>query len=148
MARDAAGQGQGQGPAGEGGRPSLSEAELAALRVLWERGPSTVREVNDTLAGQGRTWAYTTVQTLLQRLRGKGCVDVEPEAAGLAHRYRAVASREDLVRDGLRDLADRYCDGTPAPLVLTLVEGHRFTPDELARLRALLDQQAKKRPDG
>ena len=144
MARD----GAGQAPGGDGGRPNLSEAELAALRVLWERGPATVREVNDALAGQGRTWAYTTVQTLLQRLRAKGCVEIEPEPAGLAHQFKAVVSRDDLMRDGLRDLADRYCGGTPAPLVLTLVEGHRFTPDELARLRTLLDQQSRKKPDG
>ena len=52
----------------------VSEAELEVLKALWERGPGTVRELREALGPQGRGWAYTTVQTLLQRLEAKGCV--------------------------------------------------------------------------
>lgn len=124
----------------DGLMPPLGDVELEALKVLWEAGPSPVRRVADLLRDRGRAMKYTTAQTHLNRLKAKGYVEVEPGDAGPALVYRAVASREDLVRDRLRDLADRFCEGTPAPLVLSLVEGHRFTAEEVARFRALLDR--------
>lgn len=119
------------------GRPQLSEAEGEVLRALWDHGPATVRRVNDVLAGRGRRWAYTTVLTLLQRLQAKGCV--ASEAGGQAHVFRATASRDDLLRDRLDDLADRFCEGTAEPLVLALVRSNRLSAPELARLRRLID---------
>jgi predicted transcriptional regulator len=127
-------------------RPALSEAELAVLRVLWESGPGTVREISEALAGKSaKRWAYTTVQTLLQRLKAKGYAE-SSSGDGLAHVFRAGATREDLLKDRLQDLADELCEGTPAPLVLTLVENHRFTPEEVARFRAILDREAAAKP--
>ena len=55
----------------------VSDAELGVLKALWERGPATVRDLRAHLEAQGRRWAYTTVQTLLQRLEAKGCVSCE-----------------------------------------------------------------------
>ena len=52
-------------------QPGLSESEREVLRVLWDRGPATVREINAELTRRGRRWAYTTVATLLQRLTAK-----------------------------------------------------------------------------
>lgn len=127
-------------------RPALSEAELSVLRVLWDSGPATVRSVSETLVTSGnKRWAYTTVQTLLHRLRAKGYVESEARD-GLAHVFRPLATRDDLIRDRLRVLADELCEGTPAPLVLTLVESHKFTPAEIARFRALLDRESKPGP--
>jgi BlaI family transcriptional regulator, penicillinase repressor len=125
-------------------RPTLSEAEMEVLRVLWEQGPATVRQVNQSLRDQGRTWAYTTVQTLLQRLQLKGCV--ASETSGIAHVFRASASRDEIIRDRLKDVADQLCEGASAPLVLALVEGHRYSADEIARFRALLDRLENKGP--
>jgi BlaI family transcriptional regulator, penicillinase repressor len=125
-------------------RPSLSDAEMDVLKVLWDQGPATVRQVNETLRARGRTWAYTTVQTLLQRLQAKACVSVE--TGGLAHVYRPSASREELIRDRLRVVADQLCEGLPAPLVLALVQGNPYSADEIARFRALLDQLEEKGP--
>src|SRR5689334_20609817 len=92
----------------------------------------------EVLAGRGRSWAYTTVQTLLQRLQAKGCVASDP--AGPAHVFRASATREELLGLRLQGLADELCEGAPAPLVLALVQGHRFSPEEIARFRRLLDE--------
>jgi predicted transcriptional regulator len=119
-------------------QPSVSKAELEVLKVLWERPSATVREVNAALREQGRDQAYTTVQTLLQRLEAKGFVTCDK--AGPAHVYRAAVSRDDLVSRRLRELAEQLCDGASSPLLLALVEGSRLTPEEVRQLRELLDR--------
>lgn len=119
-------------------RPALSEAELEVLKVLWDEGPAPVRRVNEVLARRGRSWAYTTVLTLLQRLLSKGWVI--SDTSGVAHVFRASGSRDELLQDHLKTLADQLCEGEPAPLVLALVQGHRFSPEEIARFRRLLDR--------
>jgi BlaI family penicillinase repressor len=116
----------------------VSEAELEVLKVLWEHPAGTVREINAHLQRVGRRWAYTTVQTLLQRLESKGYV--ESERSGAAHVFRAAVSREQMVSLRLRELADQLCDGTSSPLLLALVEDSRLTADEVRELRRLLDQ--------
>jgi predicted transcriptional regulator len=116
---------------------SASEAELAVLKVLWEHGPGTVRAVQSALAAQGQRWAYTTVQTLLLRLEAKG--HVRSAKGGPAHVFTAAVSRDELVSRRLHDLAEKLCGGTTSPLLLALVEGGRLTPEEVRRLRQLLD---------
>ena len=122
-------------------RPPLSDAEREVLKILWERGPASARRVLETLRDKGNTWAYTTLATLLQRLETKGYVSIDKSEA--AHVFKALATREDLIQDHLKDLADEYCEGTPAPLMLALVRNHRFTPEEIARFRGLLDELEK-----
>jgi BlaI family transcriptional regulator, penicillinase repressor len=119
------------------GRPGLSESEMEVLKALWDHGPGTVRQINGVLADRGRRWAYTTVSTLLQRLQAKGYV--ASDSSGLAHLFRAEVSREQLLERRLKDTADELCDGSATPLVLALMQGNRFTEEELARLRRLLD---------
>jgi predicted transcriptional regulator len=119
-------------------RPSTSQAELDILKTIWESGPGTVRELNARLRKSGRRWAYNTVLTLLQRLEVKGYVT--SDKAGLAHVFRAVVSRERLLRQRLKDLANQLCEGTPAPLVLALVQDQHFSDDEIVQFRKLLDQ--------
>jgi predicted transcriptional regulator len=116
----------------------VSEAELEVLKALWECGPGTVRALKEALGRQGRGWAYTTVQTLLQRLEAKG--HVRSDKGGPAHVYRAAVTRERLLGQRLRDLADQLCGGAASPLLLALVEAGRFTPEEIQRLRRLLDE--------
>jgi predicted transcriptional regulator len=120
-----------------GKRSPLSDAETDVMKALWAHGPGTVRQVNEILRKQGKRWAYTTVLTLLQRLQAKGCVT--SDTAGVAHVFRAAASRDEVLNDRLNDLAQQLCDGTATPLVLALMKGNRFSPEEIARLRRLLD---------
>jgi predicted transcriptional regulator len=117
---------------------SISETEMAVLKALWERDQGTVREMQSYLRDQGRNWAYTTVQTLLNRLEQKGFV--ASDKSNLAHVYRATVSRDQLLQQRLLDLADELCEGTASPLVLALVEGSKFTPEEIDQFRKLLDQ--------
>ena len=64
---------------------------------------------------------------------------------GGAHVFRASVSRDELLEQRLRDTADELCDGAAAPLLLALFQGNRFSADELARLRRLIDE-ASRRP--
>ena len=116
---------------------SISDTELEILKVLWDLKQGTVREVLDRLGQDGRTWAYTTVQTLLGRLQEKGFV--ESEKRGRAFVFRARASRDDLLGKSLEALAERVCDGAALPLLLNLVSSQKFSPDDIQRFRQLLD---------
>ncbi len=118
--------------------PPISETELDVLKVLWEHGPATVRQVNAVLRRRGRRYAYTTVLTLLQRLEAKG--HARSDKGGVAHVFSAAVSRDGLLRRRLNELADELFGGTATPLVQALVEGHRFSPEEIEQLRRLLDQ--------
>jgi BlaI family transcriptional regulator, penicillinase repressor len=122
----------------EARRSSITETELDVLKALWENGPGTVRVINDQLRRQGRRWAYTTVLTLLQRLEAKGYV--VSDKSGMAHVFRPAVTRDKLLRQRLKDLANQLCEGTATPLVLALVEGQRFTAEEISQFRQLLDQ--------
>lgn len=127
-------------------KADLSEAEREALRVLWEHGPGTVRQILDVITDRGRSWAYSTVATLLRRLESKGYAASQAQGDGGALVYRASVSREDLLERRLRDAAEELCDGAAAPLVLALVQGNRFTTEELDRIRKLIDAARKPRP--
>ena len=127
-----------------GNQPGLSDSERQVLKVLWDRGAGTVREINGELARRGRRWAYTTVATLLQRLAVKQYVASDPST--VPHVYCASVSRDELLERRLRDAADELCDGRAAPLVLALVQEGRFTPEELERMRQMLDEAAVERP--
>ena len=116
----------------------LGAAELEVLKALWEHGPGTVREINEKLADQGRRWAYTTVITLLQRLEAKGYV--ASDKGGFAHVFRAAVTRDAVVQQHLTGLVDDFCDGTAAPLVLALVQGHRFSDAEIEQFRRTIDE--------
>jgi len=120
--------------------PSISDAELAVLKVLWRHGPCNVRQVRSWLLRRKRPWAYNTVLTLLSRLREKGCVT--SEKAGQAHVFQAAVSREALLRGRLSQLVDEVCDGTASPLVHALVQGQRLSAEEIAHLRRMLDELA------
>jgi len=119
-------------------KPPLSETELEVLKALWERGPGTVRELNELLAERGRRWAYTTVLTLLARLEAKGYVASDKSC--LAHVFRPIVSRDKLLRQRLANLADDLCGGTATPLVQALVSGRRFSAGEIEEFRQLLDR--------
>jgi BlaI family transcriptional regulator, penicillinase repressor len=123
-------------------KAGLSEAEREALRVLWDHGPGTVRRLMERLTERGHRWAYSTVATLLRRLEAKGYSASETVGGSLI--YSATVSREDLLERRLKDAAVELCDGAEAPLVfLALVQGNRFTTDELDRIRRIIDDARK-----
>ena len=123
-------------------RLPVSDAELEVLKELWTSGPATVRDVAATLRKRRRKLAYNTVLTLLSRLRDKGYVAADRRET--AHLFRAVVTRDELLGSSLSALADLVCDGTASPLVLALVRSRKFSADEIAHFRKLLDDLTPK----
>jgi predicted transcriptional regulator len=121
--------------------PDVTDAELAVLRHLWEHGTSTRRQLTDALYPDGGPAHYTTVQKLLERLEGKGYV--RSELAGLVRVFAATVERDDLIRRRLRDVAEKLCDGSVAPLLMNLVEAGSVSDAELAELKALVRRLAR-----
>ncbi len=117
---------------------AVSETELSVLKVLWEHGAGTIRQIDGWLrASEGRDWAYTTIQTLLHRLVEKRCVAVD--RGGFAHVFHPALSKDEFLHARLSLLSRQLCDGTAAPLMLALARGEKFSPDELRELRGVLD---------
>ncbi len=119
---------------------NVSDTELEILKVLWDLGSGSVRDVLDaSQEGGEREWAYTTAQTLLNRLQEKGFVRSKKE--GRAFIFEPTVSRDDLVGRGLTELAERVCDGAAMPLLLNLVRSSKFSSEDLGRFRDLLNEQ-------
>ncbi len=110
-----------------------TDAELGILRVLWRRGPSTVREVQSELVPAG----YTTVLKQLQIMTTKGLV-IRDEGQR-AHVYKAGKPRQEMQRHLAGDLLDRAFDGSASQLVLSALDARPASAEELAELRRILD---------
>ena len=117
--------------------PRPTDAELAILRVLWRRGPSTVRDVHEELNRDGAT-GYTTVLKMLQIMTEKG--HVVRDETERAHVYEARYSEQKTQRQLLSDLADRAFGGSAAKLVMQALSGRKATPEELGAIREFLDR--------
>ena len=115
---------------------AISETEFQVLEVLWEHGPATVRQINERLP----QWAYTTVQTLLARLEKKRYVACD--RSGFAHVFRHDVSRDGLLRNRLSELVQKLAGGVATPLVLALVEDHKFSVEDIGHLHELVDRLA------
>lgn len=116
----------------------LGDAELEVLVQLWDGGSQTVREVMNRLHRRDRPLAYTTVLTVLTRLEQKGFV--VSNRSGPAYVYRARVSRDRVARSRMRNVISSLFDGAAAPMVLQLMKNERYTRDELAEMRRLIDQ--------
>jgi len=117
--------------------PRPTDAELAILRVLWQRGPSTVRDVHEDLNRDGNT-GYTTILKLLQIMTEKG--HVVRDETERAHVYEARYSEQKTQRQLLSDLADRAFGGSAAKLVMQALSGRKASAEELGAIREFLDQ--------
>lgn len=117
--------------------PRPTDAELAILRVLWSRGPSSVRQVHDELSSH-QTTGYTTVLKLMQIMTEKGLVSRDESER--AHIYRPRVNEERTQRQLVRDLLERAFGGDASQLVMQALSTKRATPEELAAIRALIDE--------
>ncbi|MGH9204382.1 MAG: BlaI/MecI/CopY family transcriptional regulator [Vicinamibacterales bacterium] len=122
--------------------PLPTDAELEILRVLWERGPSTVRQVHEALSGTRET-GYTTTLKLMQIMADKGLV-IRDESSR-THIYEARASQEHTQRQLLNDLVERAFGGSAAELVLRALSSHKTSDDELREIRRLIDEAREER---
>jgi BlaI family transcriptional regulator, penicillinase repressor len=120
--------------------PKPTAGELEILRVLWERGPSTVREIHETLS-KTRDVGYTTVLKLLQIMTAKGTVRRNEEQR--AHVYEACQPAEATKRDLAGDVLQRVFAGSASDLMMHALEGRRTSRHELEELRRLLDEHER-----
>jgi predicted transcriptional regulator len=112
-----------------------TDAELGILRVLWARGPSTVREVAQAL---DRESAYTTILKFLQIMTDKGLVSRDDSPR--THVYEAVSSEGQTQQQLVKDLLERAFDGSAAKLVMQALATKKASRKELDEIRKLLDQ--------
>ena len=112
-----------------------TNAEVDILRVLWSRGPSTVREVARATSREG---AYTTVLKLMQNMAAKGLVTRDESSR--THVYAAASPEHETQRQLVADLIDRVFAGSAAKLVMEALAARNASPRELAEIRRLLDR--------
>ena len=119
-------------------QPLPTPAELELLHVLWERGPSSVREVHETL---GRDIAYTSVLKLLQNMHAKQLVTRRDDAR--AHTYSAAEPKESVERRAVSDLVSRLFGGSPELLAMRALSLRKSSSAEVEKLRRLLEREAE-----
>ena len=117
--------------------PTLTDAEARVMGVLWRRRTATVGDVVNTLARK-RPVTYSTVQTILRILEGKGYVAHDKVARAFV--YRPLVDQRQARRRALKQLATRLFEGSPSLLVLNALEDTTIAPDELKRLRKLIEE--------
>jgi BlaI family transcriptional regulator, penicillinase repressor len=119
----------------------VTDAELAVLQVLWDRGPASRRQIADVLYPEGGPAHYTTVQKLLERLEGKGYVASDRGQSVVT--FAATVGREELISRRLLDVADKLCGGSLTPLLMNLVRAKPLSNRELQELQAALDELSR-----
>ena len=121
--------------------PKPTASELEILHVLWERGPSTVREVYETLSAH-KPIGYTSVLKLMQIMTAKGSVRRDEQQR--AHVYEAVQPAEKTKRQFAADVLQRVFDGSASELMMHALAGHKASKEEVEELRRLLDEYERK----
>jgi predicted transcriptional regulator len=121
--------------------PRPTQGELEILSVLWEHGPSSVREVQQQLP-PSRAAGYTTVLKLLQIMASKGLVD--RDESGRSHVYRAAVAREQTQRQLVSDLLERAFGGSATQLIQQALASRPASPEEMREIRRLLGKGGDK----
>jgi len=121
--------------------PKPTASELEILQVLWERGPSTVREVHEALSAH-KPIGYTSVLKLMQIMTTKGTVQRDEQQR--AHVYEAVQPAERTKRQLALDVLQRVFDGSASELMMHALAGRKTSKEEVDELRRLLDEYERK----
>ena len=117
----------------------VTEGELAVLEVLWDRGPSAIRQVTDRLFPGGSAAQYATIQKQLERLEDKGFVARDRTLH--VHLFSATIGRDELIGRRVRAVVDRLCGGSLVPLLSHLAQAHELTDAERRALRELVKKR-------
>ncbi len=112
-------------------RAPLTDLENSVMRAVWDAGPSSVEAVHQTVS-RDRDLKETTIRTLLRRLELKGYL--RHEAEGRAYIYRAVEPASSLAARAVRQIIDRFCQGSVEQLVCGMVEARVLSKSEMDRL--------------
>jgi BlaI family transcriptional regulator, penicillinase repressor len=115
----------------------VTEAELAVLRVLWEHGLCSVRQIAERLGELGMVVQPATVQKLLERLEVKEWV--HRDRSGEVQRFEALGGRDELIGRRLQGIAEELCEGSLTPLLSHLVKREKLSAADRRALRDLVD---------
>jgi BlaI family transcriptional regulator, penicillinase repressor len=118
-------------------RPALSKAEMEVVRIVWDLGEATVRQVFEAFPAE-RNIDFTTVQTYLRRLETKGYLRAKRVGRALA--YRARVRPDDVIRETVGDLVNRLFDGQAVPLLHHLIRDRSIRKEDIEELREMIDQ--------
>lgn len=129
-------------PRANSSRPT--EAELEVLQVLWQHGACTVRQVYDALSA-GRNLGYTTVLKIMQIMHEKGLLI--RDASERSHTYAPSRPREEMQRDLTTDFLHKVFAGSAEKMFMSALGTGRGSPEELDRIRALIDEARKSRQE-
>ncbi len=122
--------------------PRLSKLELRIMQILWKQGDLSIREVQETFPRRNRP-AYTTIQTTIYRLEGKGAVE-RIRKIGNAHIFKAIASRSEAERRLVDDLLSLF-DGHSQPVMSYLIESGSLTLADIKEAEAALRKAAERK---
>lgn len=117
---------------------TIPDSELDVLKVLWDRGQATVREVLETLRSAGRQWSYATVATLLDRLETKGVVT--SDRSELAFVYKPAITTQEVRQKRVNNLVEKLYQGEPGLLVLHLLKSHPLDARQAKEVRSVLEE--------
>jgi BlaI family penicillinase repressor len=120
---------------------TVTDAELAVLKILWQQGPLSAKAITATLYPEGAESEFASVHSFLQRLERKGLVD--RDRSSYVHLFSASVSQADITGQELESLAARLGEFSIAPLIMQLVEHKRLSEKEAAEIRKLLDKYKK-----
>ncbi len=116
--------------------PTLTDAELRVMEVLWRLGHGTVSEVSEAMPPPAL--AYNTVLTTLRILEGKG--HVGHEQSGRAYIYKPVTARAAAEQSAIKSVVSKFFGNNASALALRVIENERLSEDELQRLRSLIER--------
>ena len=120
---------------------TVTDAELAVLKILWQRGPLTAKAITNSIYPDGAESEFASVHSFLQRLERKGLVD--RDRSSYVHSFSAAVSQADVAGQELETLAARLGEKSIAPLIMQLVEQKRLSEKEVAEIRKLLNKYPK-----
>ena len=115
----------------------VTEAELALMQALWERGPASIRQLTDALHPRGAQAQYATVQKQLERLESKGFV--KRDRSLFVHLFEAAVGRDELIGRRIRQVVDQLCGGSVAPLISHLARAGGLSEAQRKALREIID---------
>jgi BlaI family penicillinase repressor len=123
-------------------KPLLTGQELEIMKIIWQRGSVTVRDVYEELLTR-RKIAYTTVMTTLGILEQKG--HLRKSAAERAHVYTPMQPQGAVVRNMVHEFVQRVFNGSAKPLLVHLLEDPKISAEELDEIRAILKEKKRKK---
>jgi len=115
--------------------PTLTKQELEIMKIVWQLGSATVRDVYETLLEQ-RKIAYTTVMTMMKIMEEKK--HLEKSSRGRAHVYQASRPKQQMIREMVSEFVNRVFNGSAEPLLAHLIEDRHLSDKELRKIAKMI----------